>query len=242
MTKIRKIKLKAGGLKGADITTIVPHEKDGVTMYNPRIDELSRTIPLSLEKCFKDLREHALEICGLLHPKMGDVERKSAINETFVTVFCIEDDGFRLSAWKEIFGEKKLNLNPPTISMDDGYEGYDGVMEIWERMKEEAGLYLSGQVVVSDDEVVRRLIAAGRVKKTTEADFDALTDEERKLKCQEILEKEFGALVMMPEDVDTSGIDVEEGEDKSSFVGGDSIVIPKEAKEIVLPQTGTNDF
>lgn len=227
MYEITKIKLKTGGLKGADVSILVKDEKNGVTFMDSRTHEKTRPIHLGLEKLFKELRYHLLDICGIVTDKMTAVEKDLIINETFITVACIDGEGIRISGWQQIFGNKKLNLNPPIITPEDGYEHFESVEAIWNKIKEEANKYLSGEVPVSDEEYVHRWVEAGKEKGFDVNSFEALSPDEKKEFCQKVLEKSFGATVLMPDDVDLGEVDTKEVTNE--------FVLPKEAEEVVIP-------
>lgn len=61
--------------------------------------------------------------------------------------------------------------------------------------------YLQGTQVITDDEIVLRWIQAGK-SGVNQSDFDNLSAEEKKEFCKEFLEKEYGAMVMINDEVE----------------------------------------
>lgn len=204
MQKITKVKLKIGGLKGADVSSLVPEEKNGTTFHNTRVDEGVRTVHFALEKAFKDLRIHLLAMCGYVHENMSEVKKKLLLDATLVSVICIDGNGIRLAGVRTDILDGKLNLNP-VFATAENYENYEELEQLWNVIAEESMKYISGEVKVTDEEIAKRWIESGKEKGFNLEQFEEMSAEEQKEFCQKILEKNFGAVVMMPPDVEVQG-------------------------------------
>lgn len=209
--KITKVHLNDnGGTKGATIQSIVPEEKDGVTFMNSRKDDNHRPVHIGLLKRFKDLRIHLLELSDMTIGDISAADKRTMIEDTYVTVIENTGDGFRLAGYKEV-RDGKFMLNPPN-SVEDNYDNHGGIAAIWDSLLEETAKYMSGEVKVSDEEVVQRMVELGKVKGMTPDAYEAMEDDEKKEFLRNQIEKLFGGMVIMPEDVESPVLAVDSEE------------------------------
>lgn len=194
--QIKKIKLKDGGFKGAEITFLRPEEKRNKTFINEVTEKRKNPIQFDLERPFKDLRYHMLLICGVINTSMEKMEIDYAIADCDVDGIKISDEFFVLfGTVKSQYGDKRFKLETPKMTDEDGYIYYEAVKVIIETIVEETTLYITGKKEVSNEEVVIRWIGAGKDKKITKDVFDEMSDADKKEYCKRILEEEFGCMV-----------------------------------------------
>jgi hypothetical protein len=245
---IKKITLAEGGLKGCTVIYVEPKQKGNRTLYPKHTAEEKHPIQIALERPFKDLRFHLLEICGLVNDDMEKGEIDQVVALTRVTGVKLEGDKFSIAGEKEAFADKSFKLETPLIEEGDFYEHFNSVVALLETIVEETQLYLRGEAKVTDQELVMRWIAAGKEKAIDVVAFENLPDEEQKKLATSILEKKFGAVVILEDEITS----VEEGDElQSSFTANESsakiMELPKEeeqeeeiklsaeAEEIILP-------
>lgn len=229
---IKSIKLVNSGFKGFDAVILKEEEREGHKKINKKTERPRHPIHLGLEIPFKDLRYHLLQICQVINEDMRKDEVDALISECEVESVVIEPEHFVIKGIKHCFSEKMFPLTTPKVDSSDDYEHYDTVMKIIERIVEEAEHYLSGDVKVSDEEAAMRWIGAGKEKGVDMDAFNLMSPEEQKEFCSGILEKMYGATVLMPEDVEQGSADftpdTEQGEQ-------DEFVIDPSMESIKLP-------
>ncbi len=229
--EIKKIKLLAGGYKGAEIQWLKPRKQNKVD-YTDTIDEERNTpIHSDLDILLKSLRYYLLDICGLIRGDEKKMELDYAIGECEITKVEIESKTFILHGNKSCLKNQSYTFKTPKVD-EDGYERYSEVVEILEKIKSEAVLYLDGTKEISPEEIAIRFAHSGRDKEAIDK-YEAMTAEEKAVYHQTILEN-LGFFVMRPEDV------VEDNDENHTILN----IVPNntghENQEIELP-TGTNE-
>lgn len=203
MSEIRKIKLRLGGIKGAEVTKIVPDEKENRMKFREVTEKSQHPIHLGLEKLFKSLRVHMM--------KIYELDESGSLEEIYVDGVRKEVEWFTLFGRKEVLLEgKEYPLNNIKVREDDEYEGYGEVIEIIGQIEEEVVKYLEGKVKVSDAEIMAKWVAAGKMKGFDINAWEALPADERVRLSSNTIEKEFGGTVLLPEDVTVSYEDMKE--------------------------------
>lgn len=225
--KIKKIVLKDGGLKGCDVTYAVEETKDGRTTTADYIAKKKHTVHLGMDRLFKDMRIHLLELAEVVNEDTAKPLIDVFIKET--EVIGIEFGGGEFKVWghKETLrqgtGEKYLTLKPPAVDEYDEYPHIESVVALVKSIVEETKVYLSGDAKVTDDEVVIRWIESGKTKGFDREAFESLPEEDRKQMASDILEK-MGGVVIMPDEIEK--VDESELEEApNNFVVGNPIVI-----------------
>lgn len=220
--QIQKITLTDGGLKGIKVEYTEPNEKDGRSKFDIIKKTIKHPIHLGLEKPFKDLRVHLLEIYGIIEGGMTKGEKDQIIAECNVTGIVIGTDEFTIMGEKEVFAGKYGPLHTPKINIADEYMNFEGVVAIIKTIIEETKLYMKGEVKVTDEEAFERWMQS-KAKPEAKSAFEEMSPEEQKEYMSETLQKVFGAVVMLPDDftVSTGEDNVQEeigGEEESGIV------------------------
>lgn len=230
---ISKITLVDGGLKGIKVEYTEPNEKDGRSKFDVIKKQIKHPIHIGLEKPFKDLRVHLLEIFGIIEGAMNKAEKDSHIQDCNVTGVVIGADEFTIVGEKLVFADKYAPLETPMIDIADEYENFEGVVAIIKTIIEETKSYMAGSVKVTDEEAFERWMAA-KAKPEVKSAFEEMTPEEQKEFMAEKLQTIFGAVVMLPDDFTVSNGPADEEEDSSAGENeGESIVIDLNSPEPV---------
>ena len=196
----RKISLNQGGLKGAEVHFIETNEKG--------IGELTKKYPrnpthVGLQKLFKELRVHLLNICGVINSDMDNHIAAQHLLET--TVDCIEMDGdtITITGEKLATADKYIKLKTYKLEVEDGYEHYDEVFNLMTAICEETTEYMSGNKKVPDIEIVQMWAQANHKEEefTMEKLMHLPQDQLEKL-AMVVIEKGKGGIVLMPEDME----------------------------------------
>lgn len=222
---IKNITLADGGLKGLQIIYNEPDKQGSKLLVSDIKKKRRHPIHLGLEIPFKDLRYHLLYAYSLIRDGMTKHDIDVLVEQCEITGVDLDPEYFMIKGTLGSFGDKSVSLATAKVQEDDGYEHFDAVINILKTIIEETKLYLAGDVKVDDNEIVFRWIGAGKEKEFDLDSFNSLPDEEKKVLCQEILEKNFGATVLMEEDI-SFGEAAEES---------DSIELSMEAETIILP-------
>lgn len=208
--QIKSIKLTTSGLKGISVEYTESNKRDGREGKKITKDKFDHPIQLAMEKPFKDLRFHLLEICNIVR---GDMDKKDVdytILECEVTGIKIDGDGFAILGTKEVFAGKRFKIETPVVTADDEYEHYESVIALLATIVEETKLYMRGEAKVDNDELVVRWIRADKQKGFDIDSFNALSAEDKKELCQKILEESFGMVVMGGDDYAIEHVKTEE--------------------------------
>jgi len=236
--EIKKIKLVNGGYKGLEVSYLKPEIKNGKTFITEMIEKRKHPIHMDLEKVFKDLRYHLIEIFGIIRGDMEKMDIDYLISECDFTGIKIDGTSFELYGTKKSIGNKDLVLNTQLITEDDGYHHYDTVCKMIETIIEETHQYLAGTKVVSNEEVAIRFITSGKDKSEEATKYDAMSMEEKKEYHTKVLEKLFGSVVLHNEDMNMEDIeDTENLLDMNAPIAKDenAIEFTLDADEIVIP-------
>lgn len=207
---IKVIKLQNNGFKGITVEYTEPNPREGRDAIKTTKDTIRHPIHLGLEKPFKDLRFHLLEICNIVRGNMDKQEIDYTVLESEVTGIKIDGDGFAILGTKEVFSGKAFKIETPMVTEDDGYEHYESVIALLNTIVEETKVYMRGEVNVTDDELTYRWVQAGKQKGFDIDSFNALSAEEKKQLCSDILEKSFGMVVMGGDDFTIEHVPTEE--------------------------------
>ena len=222
---IKKISLAANGFKGAEVSFLSQVFKNNRSFLNETIEKRKNPIHTDMEKLFKDLRIHLLDIYKINNIRLSEAEQKTLILETDVHSIEFDNDSFMLKGEIEGTDSKRLPLKTYKVQESDGYEGYAEVRGIIDELKVEATAYLDGLKVVSDREMMLRWLEARKDHNMTREQFDEMSEEDQKKYMNKTLNAKFGAEIDTDEDVEE-----EEGEEEGFEIGGEEIVVP-EAKE-----------
>lgn len=224
---ITNIKLQNSGFKGFDV--IYLKEEEGRIKINKITERPRRPIHLGLEIPFKDLRYHLLQLCDIVQDGMEKNDVDALISECEVTEVEIDPGYFVIKGTKNKFADKSFVLKTVKVQAEDDYEYFDAVTKIIEKIVEETQHYLAGDAKVTDEEITMRWIGAGKEKGVDMDSFNQMSDDEKKEFCQGILEKSFGAVVIMAEDINLSDID----EEDSDY---EPIIIDPQAEMVKIPR------
>lgn len=189
--QIKQIKIKDSGFKGLEISRYENYTKNKINHIKEVIDKPKDPIHGDLRNLINDLRVHLLDICGHVHDKMEDMEIKYAVGDSEVTLIKIEKNSFVIGGEKKTdYNNKYIKLETPKIDAEDEYHGFKEVMDIIENIVKETELYMNGSKVISNEEVVKQYLMAGKDKKISIEQFEAMSEDEQKEfyrdKCEEL--------------------------------------------------------
>lgn len=208
--QIKSIKLQNGGFKGIVVEYTESNPREGRDVIKTSKDTIRHPIHLGLEKPFKDLRFHLLEICNIVR---GDMDKKDidyTILESEITGIKIDGDGFSILGTKEAFAGKRFKIETPLVTDEDGYEHYESVIALVATIVEETKVYMKGDAKVTDNELVERWVRAGKEKGFDYDSFAALPPEERGELCTRVLEVQFGKSVLGGDDFTIEHVSTQE--------------------------------
>lgn len=207
--EIYNIKFINDGLKGAEVSyTEQRTEKNGRKFTDDITKEKNDPVHLALDRPWKDLRGHLLEMCGLIDDRMDDAEVKHAIFETEITSVKVMKTFFIIEGEREWLNNKRFKLKTPKVERKDNYVNYDTVLGLIEEIKKEAEIFIKGTASVSDEEIAVRYLSSGKNKSFTMDDYNNMTKEEKAKWHIEYVENELGGIVTRDEDI----IDEDKGE------------------------------
>jgi hypothetical protein len=230
--RITKVELVGGGFKGLNVTYLKEENKNGMTKIKEVIEKPRYPIHLGLEVPFKDLRYYLLNICDILGEDLGKMEKDSLMNDCEVTSVIISNEHFVIKGTKSVFGDKAFSLTSPKVEEGDGYFHYDTVKSVIEKIVEETKAYMAGDVVIDSTEVVTRWIGAGKSKGFDIESFNALSPEDRDKFCTEVLEKDFGKVVIGAADY---SVNEEEEEEETEEDQDNGFILEPNAEVVILP-------
>jgi len=220
---IKKIELQGGGYKGANVFFLTQTFKQNRPFLNETIEKRKNPIHGDMEKLFKDLRVHLLDVCNINNNRLSEAEQKTIILETEISSIEFDNDSFLLSGEMEVFSDKKIKLKTCKVQESDDYEGYGEVRKIIDELKTEAVAYLDGLKVVSDREMMLRWLEARKDNNMTKEQFEAMDEQGQKEYMNKTLSAKFGA------EIDT---DEEEEQDDDSAVAFEVNDNPIEIPEV----------
>lgn len=199
---ITGIKLKSNGMKGMDVVYNQQHEKDG-KVWNAT-DTSERKVPVGeeLEKVIKAFRYYLMDIYGY---NMDDVN----VADCLVTAVDFDGGIMICGELKVMNGIKVVKLKTPSVSDDHEYEKMDELRKLVGQLKVEVEKYMEGKSVMSDSQLVMSFYKGKG--KFDEVEFAGMSDEDKKAKATEILEK-MGSIVIHNSEMDGSYVPEEVGE------------------------------
>jgi len=220
---IKKVELQNGGYKGCTVVFLSHTMKNSRPFINETIEKRKNPIHGDMEKLFKDLRVHLLDVCNINNNRLSEAEQKTIILETEISSIEFDNDSFLLSGEMEVFGEKKIKLKTCKVQESDDYAGYNEVRGIIEELKVEATAYLDGLKVVSDREMMLRWLEARKDHNMTKEQFEAMDEHGQKEYMNKTLNSKFGAEI----DTDEEDEIIEEDSAVEFVVGEEPIEIPE---------------
>lgn len=210
----RKISLNSGGTKGCELHFLEPNDKNlmELTKKYPR-----NPVHLGMQKLFKDLRPHLLNICGQINDSMDLNTIAQHTLET--TVDCIEMDGdtITLKGEKLATADKYITLKTYKLEPEDGYEQYDEVFNLVSAICEETTEYMKGSKKADDIEAAMQWLEMkgsvkvkenGKTHSLTIEDIKEFSPEKLKEWASKLLENNFGSVVLHGEDLLHNGEDI----------------------------------
>jgi len=124
---IKRIELQSNGFKGANVHFLTHTMKNSRPFINETIEKRKNPIHGDMEKLFKDLRVHLLDVCNINNNRLSEAEQKTIILETEISSIEFDNDSFLLSGEMEVFSDKKIKLKTCKVQESDDYEGYGEV-------------------------------------------------------------------------------------------------------------------
>lgn len=223
---IKSVTLTNVGRKGLSVEYTQPSERKGSPTKKPEIkkENLPYPIHLGLEVPFKDLRYHLLSLCDIISSDMDKNDKDSLISQCEVVKIIVDGNSFVIKGTKENRAGKLFELKTPKEEEADSYEDYEAVVAIIGKILEETKLYLKGDVVVTMEEMTLRFIGSMKQEDKDKDGYDDMDETQKRQYLADKLEKIYGCVVLMPEDVEINSSDEEE-----------SMIIDPQAEVITLP-------
>lgn len=225
---IKRVELIANGFKGANVHILTNEFRNNRPFLNEIIKKNKNPIHMDMEKLFKDLRIHLLDVCKVNNIRLSEAEKKMLILETDVTSIEFDNDSFLISGEMEVFEDKKIKIKTCKVQESDGYEGYHEVRGLIEALKVEAISYVDGMKIVSDREMMLRWLEAKKDHNMSKEQFEALDEQGQKEYMDKTMRSKFGADIDLADeeeeqeeepqaiDIDNEVIDVPEKKEKKS--------------------------
>jgi hypothetical protein len=192
------------GLSGMEITHMVQETKDGFPFMVPTTAEPPYPVHLGLIKKFKELSVHLLNICDICQDPKLEMAKDYAIVDTEVTEITMNPDHFILKGHRKM-GDKILPLKTYKVAADD-YLHFAGVQEIFKGIREETEAYCAGNRQITIDELgeryINKLIAKGKKDVEELAEFQEMSDEDKKEYCRKYLMANGAIDIVMQDEVD----------------------------------------
>lgn len=197
----RKISLTDGGFKGCSVEFYREKLVKDKPMQVLTKEYPKNPVHLGLEKMFKDLRSHLLEICGITDNSGDESITAHLISETSVDTIEVDAECIVIGGTKQVFEDKEIKLKTCKIQEEDGYSRYDELNELVNNICVETEEYLNGTKKVDDVEVAVRYVQAGKAKGITMDDLNAMDPQKMKDWAIKFLESGFGKVVLDTEDI-----------------------------------------
>lgn len=244
--KLKAVKVLGNGFGGLLITYLTQGEKNG-RLFGKEVKEKNKQpIHLGLENKFKELRPFLLDLCKVLRGDEDKTAKDFLIQETEMTGLQIvidttadEGTGFILEGSSVVLGTKEVKFKTPKIESGDNYQNFDAVQLIIKEIITEVQAYMSGSVIVNDEEVLIRWMERNKEKEGNGIDIETIKNmspDEQKELLSGILEKRFGCVVLSNEDlVAESETDISEDliegaenniKEESFIISDDTNIIP----------------
>lgn len=200
---IRKVVLADEGFKGAVIEFFQEEEKNGRKQLVLTKKYPHNPVHLGLEKMFKELRIHLLQICGLINDEMDTNIQAQVVLETIVDTIELDTETITLSGTKQVFENKYIKLKTCKLQDADNYVQFDMLNDLIQNICVETEEYLAGTKKVDDTEVAVRYVEMGKAKGVNIEEVKALPPDQLKDWATKVLESGFGSFVIHAEDMET---------------------------------------
>ena len=192
---INSVKLIGGGLKGIEVTYLLPSTRQNRQFFDEYKSKRKAPIHHELETTFSWLKEHLLDICNYTDVTLRDY------NLSQLTVESVKygDKGFVISGTLNILNNKSLKLETPIITDEIDYAEFGKVKAIIQGIFSETQEYLDGKKSLTDVQFVMKYN-----KDNAEFDvetFKKMSPAEQRDFCTEILEKQ-GHMVYHSEEME----------------------------------------
>jgi hypothetical protein len=248
--EFKKIQINGGGFKGMALEFYQEEEKGGRKQMVLTKKYPKNPVHLGLEKLFKDLRPHLLQICRIIHEDMDKTIMAQIINETSVNSIELGVDMLVLKGEQLATDSKYIGLKTYKIEQGDNYLEYEALVKIVDEICAETEEYMNGTKLVDEVECVIRYIESGKAKGVSLDDVKSLPPDKLKAWCSQVLESSFGSVVLHAEDVspDLGAIDeaVEQLNTEFEVADGETEVIlekeEKKAKKSKKVETQEEEF
>lgn len=195
----RKISLNQSGLKGAELHFTELNEK-GIPVLTKVYPK--SVVHLALQKKFKELRKHLVDICGQTNADMKEDIKANYAEGALVKTIEFDGDKIFLQGEWERFSGKFIPLETCWIEESDEYRGWEELKELADSIKEETTAYFEGSVKVSDAETIAMWAAANhKESEFTMEKILAMPPEQLVELSIRVLEKGKGAVVMLPGEI-----------------------------------------
>ena len=201
--KLKWVKVISNGFAGIQTCHLTQVNKNG-RMFGKEVKEKNKQpIHLGLENKLKELRPFLLDLVKVLRGDEDKTTKDFIIQETEITGLQIvidttadEGTGFILEGSSTVLGTKEVKFKTPKIESGDNYADFDAVQLIIKEIVTEVDMYMKGEVVQTDGEVLVRWF-----EKTKEDGIDIeaiknMSPDEQKELLSSILEKKFGCVVL----------------------------------------------
>ena len=205
--RIKKVKFTNSGLRGLVVEYEKVTMKEDREFRNEHKDILKAPVHYELEKWMQALKKDLLDICGY---DDGEDNRKVLMNNLEVSGVTAGEGSFVIVGKMRVLGAKTINLVTPNIKEDDECEGYESVMNIVKAIYQETMVYMEGNSVMEDEQLVIKFNSGKN--DFSESEFMAMSKEDKKRIATEILEKQ-GSIVIHNEEMDEAENEPKEEKD-----------------------------
>jgi hypothetical protein len=149
---IGQVKLIDGGLRGIEVMYQTTDIEDGMVYGNELVEKKHRPVTREVKKYMQELKDYFLELCGynITGPNEDSLVPLRMCTE--VTGVKGGANSFLITGKIRSWEEKTIGLSAPMIKRDvDGFEDFDKVMEIVDKLYAEVSLYMKGKKVKKEE-------------------------------------------------------------------------------------------
>ncbi len=231
---ISKIQLKAKGFKGLYVEYTEEETRSVKPDLTPKSIEPKNPIHYHLDRMFRDLKLHILNLCEVINDSMLEPDILFHASETEIKEIEIKGDAIKLKGVKRRFDGKFNELKPCWVQFEDNYEGWDLLVTLVKNILKETEDYLCCRTQADIVEVAIRWVEASKTQDISVEEIKSWPEEKQKEWASQLIASDYGNTKVFSDiDIDPCDdgtIEPVKDEFEVSMEGETEIEVPKKEK------------
>lgn len=152
--RIGAVKMITDGLRGLEVDYETIDVQKDASYKNEHKDKRHRPVHQELKDLLAGLKPYFVDLCGYTQTGCTKEGLEGFMTLVDITGVKAGADKFCITGKVRTWEDKVVGMATPSISMSDGFEAYDDVFKLVDKIYKEADMYMKGDRVAAKKQVV----------------------------------------------------------------------------------------